>query len=405
MDKLERAVVHLLTRSENEGGGAFYAFLLLQMRRVVDKNLPEHSLAGVTVQNGRILFLYDPDRLEALTMEQVVYIIEHECMHLILEHLIRRGERHPLAWNIAADLSVNSYLSKEHCIGIYPGVAPFKDMPPGKAADWYYDKMPKHEVSVTDNGDGTLTIEDKKTGKKFKVSLKGDHDKWNNVDEEGSGVTELDKEIIRQAVQEAYNENQKQRGRLPSGLEEKIQELLKPPTVNWKRLLRSFIATSVKSGSRYTWMRESRRFGLDTKGREKIRHLNMIVAIDTSGSISENEFVEFINEIKGIQKAHKGKTTVIECDADVQKVYHLRIGKQLDTQFKGRGGTSFKPVFDYLRNKKEKPDVFVYFTDLYGDQDSLTKPNYPCVWVRTSNSDVNKIPFGRLISIARKDRS
>ena len=88
--------------------------------------------------------------------------------------------------------------------------------------------------------------------------------------------------------------------------------------------------------------------------------------------------------------------TVLECDADVHKQYKLRSWDKVDTKFKGGGGTSFVPIFKYIKRKRIKTDVLVYFTDMYGDFPK-TPPLYPTLWVSTT--EVNKAPFGKVLQI------
>jgi len=89
VDKIQKAIIHLL-----QGNGVFYASLIMQMNRNDGKDLPEGALMGVSIQNGRIHLHADPSRLENLSVEQVATIMEHECLHLVLEHISRRGNNH-----------------------------------------------------------------------------------------------------------------------------------------------------------------------------------------------------------------------------------------------------------------------------------------------------------------------
>jgi hypothetical protein len=174
MDKYQKAIVHLLS-----GDGIFYASLLMQMRVTDGKDLPEGALAAVSVQNGRIHLYIDPPRLEKFSVEQVARILEHECLHLVLEHIGRMDNRHPYVWNIATDLAVNSLISHMD-MGLLAGKEPFTDFVPKKSSDFYYALLrTKYDMKeVTFNADGSITIKDGKTGKSTTVIPTGDHKDW-----------------------------------------------------------------------------------------------------------------------------------------------------------------------------------------------------------------------------------
>ena len=235
-------------------------------------------------------------------------------------------------------------------------------------------------------------------GGKYKIEIEtpsgkkqviDDHSKWKEF---LKGNPTLNKEIIKQAIKEAYEETVKKRGYLPGNVESLVKEWLKAPSVPWQQLLRMYIGNNVKASSKFSWKRTSRRFGSDQKGKLPIRILKLAVAIDTSGSIGTKEFNEFISEIKYIQKCYKSDIDILECDAKVQKVYKLDPFKKLDTKFKGRGGTDYEPIFEYIKTKNMKPDLLVYFTDFYCTFPKK-EPPYPVIWCVSSNGDKNVKPF------------
>lgn len=393
MDKVQKAIVSLLN-----GEGVFYASLLMQMNRVSGKDLPEFALAAVSVNNGRIMLHIDPERLEKFTTEQVAKIMEHECLHLVLEHISRLGARHPYTWNIATDLAVNSLIHSMD-LGLLPGREPFTDFPKGKTAEFYYgmlqDKIKK--MSMTLNPDGSVTVKDEKTGKSVTYKPTGDHKGWASSDGDS-----LSTEVVKQAVEEAAKQA-KAAGKLPGNIEQIINELLNKERLNWKQLLRQYVGNVVKADSKRTWKRENKRFGIDQKGKSKARILDIAVAIDTSGSVSNEEFQEFMGEIYGIQRSYKSSIEIIECDAEIQKTYKLKQHGKVDTKLKGRGGTDFRPVFKYFENKRRFPGLLIFFTDLEGPFPSPA-PRGRTLWIRTSDGYADKVPFGKLIIIPKKGR-
>jgi predicted metal-dependent peptidase len=214
---------------------------------------------------------------------------------------------------------------------------------------------------------------------------------------------DLQKEIVRQAIKDAHEEASKRRGHIPGNIASQIKKWMKKPEIPWQSLLKQYVGRSVKAEYKYSWKRQSRRFGGAYKGQIPQRILKLGLAIDTSGSVGTNEFNEFIAEIRGIQKCYKSEITVMECDADVQKIYKLKPYMKVDTKFAGRGGTDFDPVFKKIKEEvKYKPDLLIYFTDLWCDYPK-ERPSYQVLWVCTSDGNhSNKPPWGGLVHIKKK---
>jgi len=120
----------------------------------------------------------------------------------------------------------------------------------------------------------------------------------------------------------------------------------------------------------------------------------IVVAVDTSGSVSQTEMDEFISELYGILNSiSRMKLILIPCDAAIQGVYTFEDGESIDgtpmpwngLEFKGGGGTRFEPVFEYV-NQFLQPDLLVYFTDGYGSYPSEESINFPVIWVMTNRT-------------------
>lgn len=406
MNPIERSVVELL-----RGNGVFYASLLSQMKRIKTKQ-EQVSTAGVTVQNGRMVLYWNEEFFNSLTPKEAQAVLEHECMHLVYMHLLRgKGKDHKL-YNIAADIAINQKIQGLPKGAMLPSSFPELFLPSHASAEEYYavleKQMKKYKITMCNGkgqdkkgkptcGCGGMKIE-KPDGTEIHVQGAGSHEPWKEGDQGGDGMSELDREVIRQAVKEAYEQAQSQ-GKTPAGLTEAIEDMLKPPSIPWHQLLKRFVGNSVKANSKFTWKRLNRRVNTeDLKGKMRTRKLKLVAAIDTSGSIGNVDFQRYLAELRGIQKAYKSEFTVIECDADVQQVYKLPAHGPLHVEFKGRGGTDFRPVFDHIREKKLQPDVLCYLTDLYGSFPD-TKPLYPVVWVRTPESSIENVPFGQIVKI------
>ncbi len=412
MTIMEKVSIRLIQTSP------FYASLLSQMRKIecTDELAKQIPTEAVAIENGRINFYFNPKFLETLTVDEAVAVLTHECNHVVKSHLTRMRDEYkenPDLANIAQDMNANReipHLPKGACTvqSITEQFAKqgiklhLKD---DDTSENYYKELKKNsksmEMSQDGQGNTDIVMKDGKGNEIGRMKVKticNNKDKQSEANEHGD-IPELAKEVIRQAVKEAVEATNKARGTIPNGLEEAVSDWLKPPVISWRSLLKKFLAASIKSGSKRSWKRPNRRFGDTQKGKLSDRIVSVSIAIDTSGSVSNEDFKDFIAEMRSIQACYKGSITVMECDAQIQKTYKLDKYKRVQTNFKGRGGTSFLPVFKYIKEKKLKTDLLIFFTDLCGDQDQCKKPPYNVLWVATVPAKTYKMPFGHVISL------
>jgi predicted metal-dependent peptidase len=221
---------------------------------------------------------------------------------------------------------------------------------------------------------------------------------------------------IKSMVGDVYSKlSEKQRGFMPAGLVEQINKLLAPPQINWKQLLRKLLGT-IPVPYRSTRRRLNRRqpYRTDLSGRLPRRIVNIVVCIDTSGSMSDDDLAYCLNEVFNIAKEHKGtKITIVECDAEIGKVYQAKTMKEVQVQMSGRGGTSYVPAIDFINGEepykskypnlsgKFRDALMVYFTDGYGDSDIPKPKTFRNLWV-VLNDEKNlslKDPYGEVKSL------
>lgn len=396
----------------------FYASLLGQMHKIecTGKLAEQIPTEAVAIENGRINFYYNPKFLETLTVEEAVAVLTHELNHCVLGHLTRMRDEYKensaLA-NISQDMNANKEIQKlphgactvNSITDEFAKKGIKLNLKDNDTSENYYKELSKHsnKMEMQQDGKGNLeiVIKDPKGNEIGRVKVTTI---CNNGEKQSQGnikgdIPELAKEVIRQAIKQAAEDHKKSttRGTLPAGIEQAIEEWLKPPVISWRTLLKQFLAATIKSGSKRSWKRPNRRFGEIQKGKLSDRMISVAIAVDTSGSVGDDDLKAFVSEMKAIQSCYKGTMTVMECDADIQKTYLLNKYKRVQRNFKGRGGTSFIPVFNYIKEKKLKTDLLIFFTDGEGDQDYCKKPGYPVLWVLTTPR--KKFPFGHTISL------
>lgn len=300
-------------------------------------------------------------------------------------------------------LEVNSYIDYKKLKGFGAAEQLFKEFPnlPHKMGTKFYVKFLQQ---IQQYKPGNPQNQYMKGGDiaKAQAIIKGGNglDNHDNFGSESSDTeNELRKNQIYYQQKETANNILKSRGTIPGELEEKLKKLLNPlpPIFNWKAFFRRLLGVTFDIFKRNTRRKESNRFeeaiGLKNKKKHKL-----LVAIDTSGSVNQEELNEFFNEIKYIWKAG-ADVKILECDMNITKEYDY-VGKTPEI-VSGRGGTSYLAPITYYNKHHREYTSMVYFTDGYGDQDQC-KPNKKMMWIITSEGNQESEFPGIKICIPKK---
>jgi predicted metal-dependent peptidase len=203
----------------------------------------------------------------------------------------------------------------------------------------------------------------------------------------------------KERVSEAGQIARKQ-GNLPNGMERLIEEMLEPK-INWKKLLYRYITNEVISD--YRWDRNSRKgralgFYLPSAKKE---NLEITCFVDVSGSISDEELSEFLGELLSIKNSFEMlKVNLVFWDTKMQNHYEMdnsNFNEISNLKITGRGGTSFRNVYDYIKKEIPKTKILIFFTDAFADYPK--KQLYKTLWIVTKNGDENQIPYGEVIKL------
>jgi predicted metal-dependent peptidase len=368
--KIARSKVRLMLDKQSKGWG-FYASVLYQMPMIEKNSLPTMATDGKSI-------FYNAEFTDALSEPELDGVKVHEAYHRILKHHLRMGKRDPELWNIACDYAINPII-------INSGLK----LPDGALIDSKFYNMPAEKIY-------DILQSDKKDG----GGNSPQPQEWGNVQDQGSDMSEdqikAEEATINAQVVMAVNSMKKEAGKLPSDIQEIINEM-KRSQVDWKDVLRRFIGGDQPEG--YSYRRPNRRQWylneVITPISNKIGCGDIVVGIDTSGSVSSKELSHFLGELNAISNMSGAESvTIITCDADIQDVIRYEKGEQIETiECKGRGGTRVKPVFDYIAENNLNVDNFIYFSDMgifdYPDQDV----GYPILWV-SSDIRAKDAPIG-----------
>lgn len=206
------------------------------------------------------------------------------------------------------------------------------------------------------------------------------HALWVDLEQLPTAIREILEGQIDQALQEALDRSRRDArewGKLPAGLRRHLEalEAKRKPVVNWRRLLRIFAESSSRTYVRNTLKRPSRRYGT-TPGIRIRKRQKLLVAVDTSGSIRDEELKDFFTEIYHIWK-QGAEVTVVECDLHIAARYPYK--GIAPTEVHGRGGTSFDPPLR-LANEEILPDAVIYFTDAVAPAAEIVA-RMPVLWL------------------------
>ena len=312
-------------------------------------------------------FYYNREFFEKMTPRQVEFVVAHEIMHCVYDHMSRVEGRDRKVWNIAADYCVNGLLKRER-IGDDPPVKFFHDRKyDGWSAEQVYDEIYNKYDEQELEALGQLLDEhlDPEGGDKDGKSPKYSKEELKQIRDEI-------KEAMLQAAQAAGA------GNVPGEIARMIKEMTEPK-MNWRELLRQQIQSTIKND--FSFARPSRKgqmTGAILPGCNFDTTIDVCVAIDMSGSIGDAQAMDFMSEIKGIMEEFKDFNMKVWCfDTKVyneQDFNGFTADEINDYEVMGGGGTDFDCNWEYMKEHDINPKKFIMFTDGYpwsswGDED------------------------------------
>lgn len=349
--------------------------------------------------DGRHLF-YSVPFFAKMTNKEVEFVIAHEILHCVYDHMTRREKRDPQIHNIAADYIVNNILVRDK-IGDKP-----KDIPIFQ--DFKYDGWTSEEVY-----DEIFSKYDEEELKQL-GQLLDEHIDWDkDGDDQSNGGGKKQKKQgnkpsyskeelrkIRDEIKESMMSSAQSTGagNLPKEIQRMIKELTEPK-MNWRELLQQQIQSTIKND--FTFSRPSRKgwhTGAILPGLNFQDTIDLCIAIDMSGSISNEQAQVFLSEVKSIMDQYQDYQIKIWCfDTEVynEQDFDAANDDLLSYEVKGGGGTDFDANWRYMKDNDIVPKKFIMFTDGY-TWDSWGDADY-CDTIFVIHSHHNKeleAPFG-----------
>lgn len=354
-----------------------------------------------TAATDGLKFYYNSRFIMMLKPKEVEFLVGHEVLHVVYDHMDRRGNRDPQMWNIADDYAVNADL-KRHKVGQFITTVPclYEQKYDGKAAEEIYDDLMKNAQKIDINSLIDQMIDDHLDGQ----DGDGDSDQdGEGGDKQGKGkrpqMSPEERERARQEIKQAIiNAAQSaEAGQLPLGVERMIRQHTEPQ-MPWRELIQTNLTSAIRSD--YSWMRPSRRgWHMDAimPGMTPGQEIDVVVTLDMSGSISNKQAQAFLGEIAGMMDAFDGYKVHVFCFDT--KTYNPQdfTSENLDTidnyEPMGGGGTDFDCIFEYLKEIGNVPKRLIVFTDGY-PCGSWGDPDYcDTTWIIHGDKDPHP-PFG-----------
>lgn len=356
----------------------------------------EDEAVGTMCTDGKSI-RYAPSFVEAHTQEEITGVMAHEAMHIAFKHMLRKGDFDHKVWNMATDYAIN-------LIVVDSGLT----IPDNGLLDRKYEGMSAEEIYhqlLEEGAGGGGQGGEGESGEGDQSDSGSDGEGWNwgqfeePTDGQGNQLSEADQDALEQELNVRVLEAHalaERAGKVPAGVEGLIEDVLEPK-VDWREKLRTFVG-GVKPDD-YSWAKPNRKmlsvYDIYMPASQTFGAGNLVVAVDTSGSVRDHELSEFLAEISAINQDYAPESlTVISCDSEIQHVEHYAQGETVETlSTKGRGGTRVAPVFDYLEEQGLPCDSLVYFTDLHV-WDFPEAPDFPVLWCSTSGDSA---PFGEVV--------
>lgn len=434
---------------------SYYGYFLINMRFEV--NFYTNLIAGIRLNTFPPVFESNPLLLCGFTLKEIIYIVCHEIDHVLFNHPAEMVKANPdrdpdifYEFNLAADAAVNDRISHEilaehHNFMAEPEglitsqvlsqmfqlgrIRPMESyayyfalihkqrphMPDGgtpqNGQESILSKNQKGDRNRSDGGEGqdggdtaAAGGSESQAGEGQIVTAKNcsghisDHD-W-NAGQDAEDAAAAARELVN-AVSSMMSEES--RGLMPAHFTSQAALLNRPPVLAWQAILKKYVGT-ITANKRKTRMRLNRRQPerFDLSGTMDDKLLKIAVAIDTSGSMSDAMIAKVFNEIFAILAKRKHEITVIECDAEVQRVYRAKTPAEIKKKVAGRGGTCFSPVIDYVNHDRYFRDaLLIYFTDGYGEANIPRPRTYRNMWVvfgEARNLSLQE-PFGLVLNL------
>jgi predicted metal-dependent peptidase len=371
----------------------FYGVFLSTLNKVVRKDVPT---AGVCMQGINYQLAVNEEFWNSLQGDKPkIGLLKHELLHICFNHLLDKDdypdqELH----NVAADIEINQYITEEYYPSkdiLLPSSYPELNLPLKAGTKVYYGLLKQ----ALENGTSPK-LQQLMDGLKGK----GLHPTWGEFD----GLSEADAKLAKSQLEHQIKEilkNQsgdKGRGFIPSELESFIDSILAEtePSYDWRSYFRRFTGTSTRVYTKKTRRKLNKRFQENPALKIKTKK-NILVGVDTSGSVGDEDLARFFAEIHHMYKTGVA-ITIAEGDAAVHNVWEYK--GDMPESVRGRGGTDMNPFIEYFNEHKEYNSLIILTDGFIGERNvNSLKPMMMVLCKKGEEVEKVKESWGHTIKI------
>lgn len=346
----------------------FYGVLMSMLDCFPEKSIPTMATDGKNIY-------YNPEYCLSISDDEVIGVILHEVSHCVYMHLSpqRRLNRDKRRWNFATDYVINLEIKN---MGY--------SLPENILYDHKFSNMNAEQVYDLLNEENTAKCET------LDFHIYNEDVDWDDME---------DKVITSYEIAKSGDSF----GNMPESIKRFIDRIRKS-RVKWERVFHKYIGQALSKDD-YSYTRINKRCvgqGIFLPDLRSKKIGNVVVAVDTSGSITKEIIEQFAGELAKVSYL-VSEVTVITCDAAVHEVVKINNFKEFlsKIKFSGGGGTDFRPVFEEVKNKKIIPELLIYLTDCFGTFGEKP-PQYPVLWCCTEEDGMQHVPWGQKVLIPKK---
>ena len=372
--------------------------------------LKRNDNMGCDMRCGKGLIEYNPERLEHFDNNQLALRLKAEVVRIILKHPYQRQPYNPRrdVMRLSSDLTLCDNLEGMDTIGLEP--PHIFDIPRDQAFEQYYSLMAGQVVQMEQNADADgmpidMDLPNKGQGDSDSDNSNKGKSLTDNLLEADAGASlwqedELMSEKVNHEIETAQRCNQW--GSLSGDLKALIESTLVSQQ-NFRAILSQFRASILSTKRHLTRMRPNRRYGFDAMGSQYAYNTRLLVAVDVSGSVPDDDIRKFLAVINRFFKQGIESIEVIEFDSKITTESPILL-KQASRNLRvtGRGGTNFQPAIDFYYEHEEY-DGLVFLTDGYAPTPKVPddKRHKPLAWILTTNggNEDNLKPLGPVVRI------
>ncbi len=363
--------------------------------------VPDERFDRFATDGRRVYF--SPRAALAASVSDLQFVLAHQVLHCALGHFARRQHRVRRIWSLACDYAVNQLLADDGMA--LPAGALFDPRFRGLAAEEIYPLLAAGAAGETLDehgfeGAARQAVRAERARALPDASFYEAH---------RDGFDEIETRVPTIGLGAPVEDDWHQRvaaaalaaaraGRLNPHWQRSFAAT--PPRLPWRALLARFVASAARDD--YAWLRPSRRAESGTSAvlpGLRTEQCELVVALDTSGSIARGELAEFLDEIDALHGQVRARVTLTACDAEIAPGAPWSFEPwqriELPERLGGGGGTRFTPVFEWVERERLAPDALVYFTDAQGEF-PRREPPYPVLWIVKGREEV---PWGERVQL------